>query len=304
MSEEKHMAMEKLSKRDRSELSKLQELALPGARITDVERLGGLTNRSFHVFTDQGEFVFRLPGEGTENLIDRHDERLSTFLASDLGIDTEIVYFNATTGLKVSRYLDQAVTMNATTLRDPENIILVAEILRKLHDSGQDTGIVFDILDMAMHYEKIIQDGGLYFFDRYEDVRALVIDHLEKGPDRPKVTCHNDPLCENWIKSGDRMYLVDWEYAGMNAASWDLADVSIEAAYGNDEDQLLLTAYYEGSMTEEEFADFALNKIYIDFLWSLWGRARQVYEGEPMRIYADYRYNRLLKNISAVRFLS
>lgn len=298
------MAMGKLSQRDRSELSKLQELALPDARITGVERLGGLTNRSFHVFTDQGEFVFRLPGEGTESLIDRHDERVSTFLASDLGIDTEIVYFNARTGLKVSRYLDHAETMNAMTLRDPENIVLVAEILRKLHDSGQDTGIVFDILDMAMHYEKIVQDGGLYFFDRYEDVRAMVIDHLEKEPDRPKVTCHNDPLCENWIKSGDRMYLVDWEYAGMNAASWDLADVSIEAAYGNDEDQLLLEAYYEGSMTEEECADFALNKIYIDFLWSLWGRARQVYEGEPMRLYADYRYNRLLKNILAIRFLS
>lgn len=304
MSEENHMAMGKLSQRDRSELSKLQELALPDARITGVERLGGLTNRSFHVFTDQGEFVFRLPGEGTESLIDRHDERVSTFLASDLGIDTEIVYFNARTGLKVSRYLDHAETMNAMTLRDPENIVLVAEILRKLHDSGQDTGIVFDILDMAMHYEKIVQDGGLYFFDRYEDVRAMVIDHLEKEPDRPKVTCHNDPLCENWIKSGDRMYLVDWEYAGMNAASWDLADVSIEAAYGNDEDQLLLEAYYEGSMTEEECADFALNKIYIDFLWSLWGRARQVYEGEPMRLYADYRYNRLLKNILAIRFLS
>lgn len=298
------MAMGKLSQRDRSELNKLKELALPDARITGVERLGGLTNRSFHVFTDQGEFVFRLPGEGTESLIDRHDERVSTFLASDLGIDTEIVYFNAGTGLKVSRYLDHAETMNAMTLRDPENIVLVAEILRKLHDSGQDTGIVFDILDMAMHYEKIVQDGGLYFFDRYEDVRALVIDHLEKEPDRPKVTCHNDPLCENWIKSGDRMYLVDWEYAGMNAASWDLADVSIEAAYGNDEDQLLLEAYYEGSMTEEECADFALNKIYIDFLWSLWGRARQVYEGEPMRLYADYRYNRLLKNILVIRFLS
>jgi len=57
-------------------------------------------------------------------------------------------------------------------------------------------------------------------------------------------------------------------------------------------------------VTEEEGADFALNKIYIDFLWSLWGRARQVYEGEPMRLYADYRYNRLLKNIPAIRFLS
>ncbi len=298
------MILEKLSKRDRSDLSMLLELALTNARITDVERLGGLTNRSFRVFTDQGEFVFRLPGEGTETLINRHDERISTFLASDLGIDTEIVYFDAETGLKVSRYLDHAITMNAATLREPDNIVLVAEVLRKLHDSGQDTGIVFDVLDMAMRYEKIVRDGGLYFFDRYKDVRALVFDRLEREPDRPKVTCHNDPLCENWVKSGDRMYLVDWEYAGMNAASWDLADVSIEATYGCDEDRLLLETYYEGSVTEEEGADFALNKIYIDFLWSLWGRARQVYEGEPMRLYADYRYNRLLKNIPAIRFLS
>ena len=62
------MILEKLSKRDRSDLSMLLELALTNARITDVERLGGLTNRYFRVFTDQCEFVFRLPGEGTETL--------------------------------------------------------------------------------------------------------------------------------------------------------------------------------------------------------------------------------------------
>ncbi len=46
-----------------------------------------------------------------------------------------------------------------------------------------------------------------------------------------KTPCHNDPLCENWLRDPKRIYLVDWEYAGMNDPLWDLADISIEAGY-------------------------------------------------------------------------
>ena len=44
----------------------------------------------------------------------------------------------------------------------------------------------------------------------------------------PLVACHCDPLCENFLDTGERMWLVDWEYSGMNDPMWDLGDLCVE----------------------------------------------------------------------------
>jgi len=107
------------------------------------------------------------------------------------------------------------------------------------------------------------------------------------------VPCHNDPLCENWVEGDGRMYLIDWEYAGMNDGMWDVADVSIEAGFDGECDRLLLAAYLG---REPELADekhFLASKIYVDYLWTLWAKARVPYDGQPMEDWAVERYTRL-----------
>ena len=56
----------------------------------------------------------------------------------------------------------------------------------------------------------------------------------------PLVPCHCDPLCENFIDTGARMWVVDWEYSGMNDPMWDLGDLSVEGGF--DAVQFLLAA--------------------------------------------------------------
>ena len=101
----------------------------------------------------------------------------------------------------------------------------------------------------------------------YADVRKAVMDMKREIDSYPckKVPCHNDPLCENWVRGTERMYLVDWEYAGMNDPMWDLADLSIEAEYGDHEDGLLLDIYFNGKVNNIEKLRFYANKIYLDF---------------------------------------
>lgn len=93
-----------------------------------VERLGGLTNHTYHVTIKDGkEYVIRLPGEGTQKLINRQNERISTELACKLEVDARLLYFGED-GTKVSEYLPNAVTMSAETLHEEQHIKQVALI--------------------------------------------------------------------------------------------------------------------------------------------------------------------------------
>ena len=202
---------------------------------SDVQRMGGLTNRTYRVeFADGSRIMVRIPGEGTEEMIDRSDEKVSTQLACKLGIDAKLYHFGDD-GSKVSEFVPNAVTMCAETMREDKRIRQAARILKKLHDCGEDTGIPFDVFDMAAGYEKIIRENNVPMYDDYDEIKTAVMEvkkHVDSVCDIKNVPCHNDPLCENWVMSGGkRMYLIDWEYAGMNDAFWDIADVSIEAEY-------------------------------------------------------------------------
>lgn len=266
-----------------------------------IERMGGLTNHTYHVKTyDGNEYVVRIPGEGTEELIVRADERVSTELACRLGIDAKCLYFGQD-GSKVTEYIDGAVTMSAETLKEERHIEQMAAIFQKLHQCGADTGVPFEVFDMAAGYEKIIYDNQVMMYDDYQEVKSTVMS-VKKIVDGKraiqKVPCHNDALCENWVEdSRKRMYLIDWEYAGMNDGFWDLADVSIEAEYGEQEDRLLLARYLEKEPTGLDWQHFLANKIYVDYLWTLWAKTRVPFDGQPMEDWAAERYARLKSNI-------
>ena len=87
----------------------------------------------------------------------------------------------------------------------------------------------------------------------------------------------------------------------MNEAMWDLSCLSIEAAYSEENDLELLNAYYGREATIDEKKRFAAAKLYVDYLWTLWGLTRVPFDGQFMQEYADGRYERLKDNIEAYK---
>ena len=262
----------------------------------DLSRMGGLTNHTYKVTLEIGEeYVVRLPGEGTEEVIVRSDEKISTKLACDLGVDAPMLYFGED-GSKVTEYIKNAVTMSAEALKNRERIEQVAEIFRKMHACGVDTKVPFEVFEMAASYEKVIEDNNVSMFDDYNEIKAIVMEikaEIDNAIDIKKVPCHNDALCENWVLGDGRMYLIDWEYAGMNDGMWDVADVSIEAGFNAEYDKMLLSAYLEREPEIIDEKHFLASKIYVDYLWTLWAKMRVPYDGQPMEDWAQERYARL-----------
>lgn len=296
------MAKEILTE-DVDRIKELSIKVLGNADIDDIKRLGGLTNHTYKVTLQNGaQYVFRIPGEGTEELICREDERVSTKLACKLGIDSPMLYFGDN-GEKVTLYIENARTMDAESLREDKAIVDVAHVFRRLHTCGENTGVPFEVFDMAKSYEDIIYSNNVSMFDDYEQVKEKIFrlkGEIDENGAVPTVPCHNDSLCENWVYSGDRLYLIDWEYAGMNDGMWDLADVSIEAGYSKENDELLLLSYFGQAPDELQRKRFIANKLYLDYLWSLWGKTRVPYDGDFMEQYALERYLRLKKNLQEI----
>lgn len=287
-------------KEDLTKIRQILQEVIGSSAYLRVERMGGLTNHTYHVLMENGnDLIVRLPGEGTEEMICRSDEKISTELAWKLKIDSELLYFGDD-GTKISRYIEDAVTMTADKLREKTHIQEVADIFRKLHTCGEDTKVPFEVFEMAASYEHIILKNNVALYDDYAGIKQMVMD-IKNSIDalgvNKKVPCHNDSLCENWVYGKEGMFLIDWEYAGMNDGMWDLADVSIEASYGEEQDEYLLRCYYGREPEIIEKKRFVANKIYLDYLWTLWGLTRVPYDGQEMQDYADERYIRLKKNI-------
>lgn len=281
---------------DIPKIKNLLSLVFGQDNYTDIYRMGGLTNHTYKItMADGEEYVVRIPGEGTEEMIVRSDEMISTKLACDLGIDAEMLYFGKD-GSKVTKYIPNAITMSSELLHQYKHIEQVAEIFKKLHSCGVNTGVPFEVFEMASGYEKIIFDNNVPMFDDYAEKKAEVMqikNEVDSSNEIKKVPCHNDSLCENWVEGDGRMYLIDWEYAGMNDGMWDIADVSIEAVFDEDCDTKLLTAYLGHEPNVVNRKHFLANKIYVDYLWTLWAKARVPYDGQPMEDWAQERYARL-----------
>ena len=293
-----------IMEQDLQPISRLLQDVVGVETYRSIERMGGLTNHTYHVTLEDGrEFVVRIPGEGTEELIVRNDERVSTQLACSLGVDAQMLYFGPD-GAKVTQYIPNAVTMSAQSLRDPLRIGQVAEIFQQIHRCGVDTQVPFEVFDMAAGYEKIIHEMNVPMFSDYQENKQQVMaikDEIDRQINAPKVPCHNDPLCENWVVGNGRMYLIDWEYAGMNDGMWDVADVSIEAEFDPELDMLLLSNYLDREPTTLDQKHFLASKVFVDYLWTLWAKARVPYDGQPMEDWAVERYERMKANLLAFR---
>ncbi|WP_027218227.1 choline/ethanolamine kinase family protein [Butyrivibrio fibrisolvens] len=297
----------KIEENDIPKLHELMKLVFNDGDWKDIQRLGGMTNHSYEITRNDGqEYLVRIPGEGTEELINRLDERKSTELACKLGIDSPLLYFGDD-GRKVMKFIHDPQQMSEEVMIRRDNLLQAAEIFYKLHTCGIDTGVRFEVFEMADLYEKIIREGGVAFYDDYENVKKTVMEikaEVDSGGEAKRVPCHNDSLVGNWVLDGEgRLYLVDWEYSGMNEPMWDLSCLSIEIGYSQENDEELLTAYFGRKASLEEKKRFVAAKLYVDYLWTLWGLTRVPFDGDFMQEYADGRYIRLKKNIDAYKKL-
>ena len=235
-----------------------------------IWRLGGLTNRVFEVVTARRAAVLRLPGAGTEAYIDRKAERHNAEVAARAGVSPEVLYFDGGTGVMLSAHVP-SVTMSAGRFRNLAAVGRAGRAFRQLHVSGLQFAGRFDLFAKMDEYEALLGELGAELPAGYREAKSAAETVRQALAAAALAPCHCDPLAENFLDAGDRMWIVDWEYSGSNDPMWDLGDLSVEAGFTAEQDSALLHAYFDGPAPAIEKARMIVYKAMCDLLWTLWG---------------------------------
>ena len=269
-----------------------------------LDRLGGLTNRVYRL----GNHCLRIPGKGTAEYINRANEAVAAREAAKAGVSPEVLHFDDSTGLMVTRFVEGAETMSPEKFKTRAGApARAATAFRKLHDSGAVFPFRFELFAMIDGYLNVLATKDVALPAGYHDVVRDADQSIRAalGAHRlPLAPCHCDPLCENFLDTGSRMWIVDWEYSGMNDPLWDLGDLSVEAAFDAAQEEEMIRAYFDGEPRPAERGRVAIYKAMCDLLWTLWGLI-QLANGNPaddFRAYADGRFARCKAMMEAAEF--
>jgi thiamine kinase-like enzyme len=218
-------------------------------------------------------------------------------------VGPEVVAFVRPEGYLVTRFIEGSpVTLEA--VHRPETIRRVADSIRRVHDGPAIPGL-FVPFRIVEAYRALALARGVPIPPEYElamsIARRIELAFLASPVElRP---CHNDLLNANFIDDGERIRIVDWEYAGLGDPFFDLGNFSVNHDLTPDEDAVLLMGY-EGSVRPSHAARLLLMRIASDFREAMWGVLQQGISslGVDFVAYASAHFDRLLANASGPSF--
>lgn len=277
----------------------MRALPVTADEIVEVSALKkGMTNRSFLVTCRGEKYIVRLPGEGTEKLINRGGEAASYQAIAGKEIGDEILYIDPGKGYKITRFWEGARCCDAGNDKD---VALCMNKLRTFHETGLAVSHEFDIFGQIEFYEKLREGKSSAYQDYWEtkervlSLRPYIEEHIEK-----KVLTHIDAVPDNFLflqdKSGkEQIRLIDWEYAGMQDPHVDLAMFVIYSFYDRRQADRLMDAYFTVGCSKETRIKIYAYMAACGLLWSNWceykhslGVAFGEYALRQYRYAADY----------------
>lgn len=250
----------------------------------------GLTNTSF-IFKINGEdYLYRHPGDGTESIISRRNEKKSLIKAQEIGIDPTYVYADVNEGWKISTFIPEFREPDYTDFEDSKKVL---GVLRKLHASAVEVDYGLKPWEDALKIEKLLKKGNPDCFAPYEGLKSKVETLYKKtlGDGVEQCFCHGDTYQPNWmIKPDGSVILIDWEYSGMSDPGIDVGYYIVDAMYDFDTAEVFIKEYLQENFNETtRFHYFAYTAIiaYYWFVWALYRESCGATMGESLTNWRD-----------------
>lgn len=233
----------------------------------------GMTNRSFIFTVNNKRYIMRIPGEGTDKLIDRREEYDVYQRVKKEPYTETILYLNPDNGYKISEFLENTRNSDSNNIQDVKKSM---SVLRKFHSQNYQVDHTFDLWKQIDFYESLRKTASAY--RDYEEIKDWVLklkpfieDNVTKWS-----LCHIDANYDNFlIDQNNNVFLIDWEYAGMQDPDLDIAMYAIYAGYTKEKIDQLINIYYENKVSEniryKIYAYVAVGGL----LWSNWCEYKQ-----------------------------
>ncbi len=178
--------------------------------------MGGMSNFTYLIedFKNNKKFVYRYPGKGNYNFVNYDDEKLHLKEIEKLNISNETIYLNTKKGIKIATYIE------GDNIKSDVNLDSISIILKKLHNSNVKFK-KYDHLKRLEKYESLHNNKVDEYFDLKSKWEEIYNNHLKEHIKYPS---HNDAQFANFIQTKEKqIYLLDWEYAGINDYIYDIA---------------------------------------------------------------------------------
>lgn len=263
----------------------------------------GLTNLSFKFTCNGRDYVYRHPGAGTEAYIDRPAEARALEVAKALGLDDTFLYIDAAKGWKISHYIEDAAILD---YHNTEQVDTALRMLRRLHTSGIQLDGRFDIWEKINGFLDLLQGTDVSDFTGMQELHETICALHErlKGDAVPLCACHCDSYNPNFLidKQG-KMYLIDWEYAGMADPGCDIGTFIACSDYTPEEAEQVIARYLGHAPTGAElrhYIGYVAMASYFWFLWGLYQEACAKHVGEYLYIW--YKYTKQYARLTLERY--
>jgi thiamine kinase-like enzyme len=253
-----------------------EELGEPDGDPTPLT--GGITNRNYLVTLGGNRYVIRVPGKDTSLLgIDRNAEREANENAAGLGVAPRVAAQLDDPACLVTEFVD-CEEMKAEDLTEPETMKRVMGSLRSVHDSGAALPVSFDSFRVVETYRETAAARGGEIPTAYDEAheQAREIEDVLSGPEHDPVPCHNDLLAGNFLRGKERIWIVDWEYAGMGDRYFDLANFAINNELEESRHVELIADYFSEEATPGRLATLRLMLFMSDYREAMWGVVQTV----------------------------
>ena len=245
-----------------------QSLKIEREDISHVKaQKAGMTNQSFLFECKGNQYIFRIPGEGTNQLINRRQEYNVYQQIKNKNLCDEIVYINPENGYKITKYMDCARNCHPQNLAEVE---MCMQSLRNFHEMNLSVDHHFDIFEQILYYEKIRNCPSVYAdYDKTKQSVFQLKRYIDNQKKR-KCLCHIDSVYDNFIFSNGHIYLIDWEYAGMQDPHVDIAMFAIYALYDKAHVDMLIDFYFQNTCDQSTRLKIYCYIAACGLLWSNW----------------------------------
>jgi thiamine kinase-like enzyme len=177
-----------------------------------------------------------------------------------LSLNNATSYVEVISGEKLAEYVEGTILSETDVVSYNE---MSVKALKTIHNSNlrfKD----YNAFGRLADYERYCREMGFTHPKEYIELRGKLDQMRQAHADVPMVPCHCDYQPTNLVVSGDKLYVLDWEFAGMNDPFYDIA------CYGNagfDKALSLLEAYVGHKPTSQELRRLYYHRAFQCLQW-------------------------------------
>jgi len=242
-------------------------------KITPSPLSGGITNSNFVVEENGEKFVARIGADIPVHCILRANELAISIAAFKAGVSPEVYHHEP--GAIVIRWV-KGKTLTPTDIQNKKTLVRILETIKRCHHEIprhlKGVSPLFWVFQVIRDYAGTLQKDKSRMIDKLPELmgRAQILESIV-GPTE-LIFGHNDLLAANFIDSGNKMWLIDWDYGGFNSPLFDLGGLASNNELSREQESWLLEAYFEKPVTDKLHRRYSAMKcasLLRETMWSM-----------------------------------